>query len=221
MVDRKEFRETGKTIAEWGDNFRRRQTARGLMAITSLVQTSHGLVSWFASPGIRTPQSHAAGILDTLSGVTFMTGLAPLLATGLQGANMALQGSISAGRLSAEEVESAVSYPLRGIERALGLEIAQIKPEHRPGRVAAVGAGGAVGAVTGALAGPYLGVLAGYHLAGGVGGAVGFLAGGLAGFMGGSALGGIAGARLSEALEELRPYPVWRTGRRRHNHHGG
>ena len=117
---------------------------------------------------------------------------------GVQAANQALTRAVKRGDLSAAEVESTVALPVRPIEAAFGRKASRIAVDHRPGKVAAVAVGGALGGTAGALAGPYLGVMAGYHVAGGIGGAVGLVAGGALGFLGGSELGGRIGGTLAD-----------------------
>ncbi len=197
LLDRKEFRESGKVLGDWGSGSALlRQSAEGLTAFSTALQVGHGVAQWFASPHTRTPEGHASGILSAASGVVLMSGLAPLIGIGLQGAQTALRNAIAGSRLTPEEVEATVSIPVRPLEAVLGVPIAPLQRSHRPLKVTAVAAGGAVGGISGALAGPYLGTLVGYHLGGGVGGAIGFVLGGLGGFVGGSYLGG----RLGDAL---------------------
>jgi hypothetical protein len=193
LVDRPEFRETGKTMGEMAQgSFAVRQGTEAMLAATTVLGIGYGLSQWMATPEQRQPGARAAGILAVASGAVMISGMAPLLGVGLQAANRALQNAIKEQRLTSEEVESTVSLPFRPLESALGVERLEIADEHRPVKVMAVGVGGAVGGVAGALAGPYLGVLAGYHLAGGLGGAIGFALGGLGGFSAGSYLGGRA-----------------------------
>lgn len=70
-------------------------------------------------------------------------------------------------------------------------------------RAGLIGAGGALGAVGGGFAGPYLGVLAGFAIGGPIGGMVGLVGGALLGFKLGSYLGGRAGNLAGKALEHI------------------
>lgn len=196
LIDRKEFRETGKYMSEafGGSELSRHITSGALMA-SSVLQGVHGASQWIRSASTGDSLGHAAGILNTATGVAFASGVNPLIPMSMQGANQALQSAVRRGDLSAEEVESAVSLPVRPLEALFGRETVRLKEDHRPLKVAAVAAGGAVGGAAGSLIGPYVGVIGGYHLAGGLGGTIGLFAGGMVGFLGGSALGGrLAGA---------------------------
>ncbi|MGV8124066.1 MAG: hypothetical protein AB2L14_30310 [Candidatus Xenobiia bacterium LiM19] len=70
-------------------------------------------------------------------------------------------------------------------------------------RAGLIGAGGALGAVGGGFAGPYLGVLAGFAIGGPIGGVIGLVGGALLGFKLGSYLGGRAGNLAGKALEHI------------------
>ena len=199
LVDRKEFRETGKTIGSlMGPNKITRHVIESAGAAAGLLQLGHGVTQWADSASTGDSLQHASGILNTVSGALAFSGAAPLAAVGVQAANNALTRAVKRGDLSAAEVESTVSLPVRPIEAAFGRQAARIQEDHRPGKVLAVATGGALGGTAGALAGPYLGVLAGYHIAGGIGGAVGLVAGGALGFLGGSELGGRIGGALAD-----------------------
>lgn len=199
LVDREEFRETGKTVANlMGPNKATRHVLESAAAAAGLIQVGHGVTQWVNSASSGDPLEHATGVLNTVSGAIALSGAAPLAAVGVQAANQALTRAVRRGALSAEEVESTVTLPVRPIEAAFGRKAAQIQEQHRPGKVLAVATGGALGGTAGALAGPYLGVLAGYHIAGGIGGAVGLVAGGALGFLGGSELGGRLGGALTD-----------------------
>ena len=201
MVDRKEFRETGKYLADViGPNKPARHAVQSAFYLSSVLQIGHGVSQWVRSQETEDSMAHASGILNTLSGALFFTGMTPLAGMAVQGANTALGQAVRKDRLSAEEVESAVSFVARPVEGLLGRKKTEITDEHRPGRVAAVAAGGAVGGTAGALIGPYAGVMAGYHIAGGFGGAVGMVAGGLVGFIGGSTLGGKIGSLANDLV---------------------
>ncbi len=196
LVDRQEFRDTGKVIADLAQGSAPvRHTADVVSALSGVAQVGYGLSQWMASPSVRTPMAHASGILGTASGLAMLTGC-PLVGLGLQGADQALSSSVGRGSLKGEEVESTVSFPLRSLEKALGIEGPAVSSDHRVGKVLAVGTGGAVGGVTGAIVGPYLGVLLGHRMAGGVGGAIGFAIGAVGGFLGGAQAGG----RVADAL---------------------
>jgi hypothetical protein len=206
LVDRKEFRETGKYMADViGPNKPARHAVQSAYYLSSALQIGHGVSQWVRSQETGDAMTHTSGILNTLSGALFLTGMTPLAGMAVQGANTALSQAVRKDRLSDDEVESAVSFVARPLESLLGREKTEITDEHRPGRVAAVAAGGAIGGTAGAIVGPYAGVMAGYHLAGGLGGAVGMVAGGLVGFMAGSTLGGKLGSMASDLLSKPKP----------------
>lgn len=199
LVDRKEFRETGKTVGQlMGPNKMTRHAIETAGAVAGAIQLGHGVSQWVDSAASGNSLQHANGILNTVSGALAFSGAAPLAAVGVQAANQALTRAVKRGDLSAAEVESTVALPVRPIEAAFGRKASRIAVDHRPGKVAAVAVGGALGGTAGALAGPYLGVMAGYHVAGGIGGAVGLVAGGALGFLGGSELGGRIGGTLAD-----------------------
>lgn len=203
LIDRAEFRETGKYMSEaFGGSEVARHVGSGAYMASSLLQSVHGVSQWVRSASTGDSLGHAAGVLNTASGLAFASGMSPLVGMSLQGANQALQGAAKRGDLSPEEIESTITLPVRPIEALFGRETAKIESDHRPGKVLAVAAGGAVGGAAGSLIGPYLGVIGGYHLAetvgvaGGLGGVVGLVAGGMLGFMGGSELGGRVAGKL-------------------------
>jgi hypothetical protein len=199
LVDRKEFRETGKFLGDlMGPNKPTRHLVDSAIKLSGGVHALHGIEQWVASGSNGNGLQHAQGILSTASGLVMLSGVAPLAGVGLQAASVALGQSVKRGELSPQEVESTIALPVRPLEMMLGRKPQRIGEDHRPGKVLAVATGGAIGGTVGALAGPYLGVLGGYHLAGAVGGAVGLVAGGTLGFLGGTALGGRAGAKLAE-----------------------
>jgi len=70
-------------------------------------------------------------------------------------------------------------------------------------RAGLIAAGGALGAVGGGFAGPYLGVLAGFAVGGPIGGIIGLVGGAIAGFKLGSYLGGRAGNLAGKGLEAI------------------
>lgn len=198
LVDRKEFRETGKFIAETiGPHRAARHAVQSAYYLSSALQVGHGVSQWLRSGETGDPMTHANGILNTAAGLAFFTGMSPLIGMGIQGASQALGGAVRRGSLSDQEVESAVAAPVRPLELLLGRKSTPIQESHRPGKVAVVAVGGALGGTAGALAGPYLGVMAGYRLAGGLGGAIGMVAGGLGGFLLGSELGGRLGSAVA------------------------
>lgn len=197
FVDRKEFRETGKFIAEAiGPNRVARHGVQVAYYASSMLQLTHGISQWHRSAETGDALGHASGILNTASGLAFFSGMSPLIGMAFQGANQALNSAVKGGRLNAAEVESTIAAPVRPLEAIFGRKATEIKEEHRVGKVASTALGGAVGGTAGALAGPYLGVMAGYHIAGGLGGAIGMVAGGLGGFIAGSELGGRAGSAI-------------------------
>lgn len=201
LVDRKEFRETGKYMADViGPSKPARHGIQTAFYASSLLQIGHGVSQWVRSKESNDPMTHSSGILNTAAGALFLTGMSPLAGMAVQGANQALQSAVGREQLSAEEVESSVSLVARPLESLLGREKVEIKDEHSPGKVIAVAAGGAIGGATGAFVGPYAGVIAGYHLAGGLGGTIGMVAGGLGGFLLGSELGGRAGGFVADRI---------------------
>lgn len=198
LVDREEFRETGKYMSEaFGESEASRHVAQGAYFAGAALQAVHGVSQWARSAESGDSLGHASGILNTATGLAFVSGISPLIGMGLQGANHALRSAVKGERLSAQEIESTVSLPVRPLEAIFGRKPAKIQDEHRPGKVAAVAAGGAVGGTVGSLVGPYVGVLGGYHLAGGLGGTIGLVAGGMLGFLGGAELGGRLGGKLA------------------------
>ncbi|MCA9778333.1 MAG: hypothetical protein KC800_16515, partial [Candidatus Eremiobacteraeota bacterium] len=203
LIDRKEFRETGKYMSEvFGKSELSRHITSGALMASSVLQGVHGVSQWVRSASTGDSLGHASGVLNTATGIAFASGLNPLIGMGLQGANQALQGAVRKGRLSAEEVESTVTLPVRPLEALFGRETAKMEDGHRPGKVMAVAAGGAIGGAAGSLVGPYLGVIGGYHLAGGLGGTIGLVAGGLLGFTGGAALGGRIAGKIAGVERE-------------------
>lgn len=198
LVDRKEFRETGKYMSEaFGASEISRHSAEVAYYASSVLQGVHGVSQWVRSASSGDALGHASGVLNTATGLALASGISPMVGMSFQGANQALQSAVKRGRLSAEEVESTITLPVRPIEALFGRETAKIEKEHRPGKVLAVAAGGAVGGTAGSLIGPYLGVIGGYHLAGGLGGVVGLVAGGMLGFVAGAEVGGRLGGRLA------------------------
>lgn len=201
LVDRKEFRETGKFIAEGiGPNRIARHGVQVGYYVSSILQLTHGISQWNRSGETGDALGHASGILNTASGLAFFSGMSPLVGMAFQGANQALNSAVKGGRLKPAEVESTIAAPVRPIEALFGRKATAIKQEHRVGKVACTAIGGAVGGTTGALVGPYLGVMAGYHIAGGLGGVIGMVAGGLGGFLAGSELGGRVGGAIGNAF---------------------
>jgi hypothetical protein len=201
LVDRKEFRETGKFVADTiGPNRIARHGVQAAYYASSVLQLTHGISQWHRSSETGDSLGHASGILNTAAGVAFFSGMSPLVGMAFQGANQALNSAVKGGRLNAQEVESTIAAPVRPIEALFGRKRSEIKEEHRVGKVAATAIGGALGGTAGALAGPYLGVMAGYHIAGGLGGTIGMVAGGLGGFLAGSELGGRLGGAIGSAL---------------------
>ena len=201
LVDRKEFRETGKFLGEkLGPNQPTRHFVEAASYATSLIQVGNGIQQWVGSANSGDKLAHASGILTTASGAIMASGVSPLAGLGVQAANVALRRAVQRGDLTADEVESTVALGVRPLESMFGRDSSPIQKAHRPGKVLAVATGGAVGGTAGSLAGPYLGVLAGYHLGGGIGGAIGLAVGGIAGFLGGTEIGGRAGGALAELV---------------------
>lgn len=198
MVDRKEFRDTGKFMSEViGPSRPARHLVQAAYHGASIFQLTHGISQWDSSSRSGDPMAHASGILNTASSLLFLSGMTPHAGMAVQGAHHALSGAVARGQLSAKEVEAVVAAPVRPLEAVLGREKTKIEDEYRVGKVAATAAGGAIGGTTGALVGPYVGVLAGHAVAGGMGGAVGMVAGGLIGFLGGAELGGRLGGAIA------------------------
>lgn len=198
LVDRKEFRDTGKYLAEVvGPNRAVRHGVQGAYHASTILQLSHGFTQWVNSAETGDAMSHASGILNTASGILFLSGLSPLAGMAVHGANYALNSAVKRERLNAKEVEAVISKPVRPLEALFGRDNVPIESQHRVGKVAATAVGGALGGAAGALVGPYVGVLAGHAIAGGAGGAVGMVVGGLAGFIGGAELGGRLGGGLA------------------------
>lgn len=197
LVDRKEFRETGRYIAEKiGPNRLTRNTIEAAKYGASFAQMGNGILQWAGSAATGDSMAHATGILNTAAGTVFASGMAPMLGIGIQGANQALQRFVKRGQLTPQEVESTIAFPVRPIEAMFGRDKAPILEEHRPAKVLAVATGGALGGAAGSFLGPYAGVLAGHRLAGGLGGTIGMVAGGVLGFLGGSEIGGRIGGAL-------------------------
>mgnify|MGYP000144387211 CR=1 FL=1 len=144
--------------------------------------------------------AHVSGILNTASGLLFLSGMTPLAGIAVQGANYALGSAVRREALNSAEVESVMTKTVRPLEAVFGRENKKIEKDHRVGKVAATAVGGALGGTAGALVGPYVGVLAGHALAGGAGGALGMVVGGLTGFMAGAELGGRLGGGLAGVL---------------------
>lgn len=201
LVDRKEFRDTGKYISEViGPNRATRHVVQGAYHVSSLLQLSHGITQWSHSKKSGDSMAHVSGILNTAASALFLSGMTPLAGMAVQGAHHALSGAVKRDRLNGQEVEAVVSTPVKPLEAVLGRETKKIESSHRVGKVAAVAAGGAIGGAAGALIGPYAGVLAGHAVAGGLGGAVGMVAGGLVGFLGGAELGGRLGGGIASLV---------------------
>ncbi len=201
LVDRKEFRETGKFIGEKiGPNQPTRHFLEAATYATSVIQVGQGLNQWIGSAKTGDKLAHASGILTTASGAILASGVSPIAGLGVQAANLALKRAVKRGDLTANEVESTVALGVRPLEAMFGRESSPILKAHRPGKVLAVATGGAVGGTVGSMAGPYLGVLAGYNLGGGMGGAIGLALGGVAGFLGGTEIGGRVGGALAELV---------------------
>lgn len=199
LVDRKEFRETGKFLGQlMGPNKPTRHAIDSALAVSGGVQILRGVEQWSASAYNGDSLQHAQGILSTVSGALLLSGVSPLAAVGVQAASTALAQSVKRGDLNAKEVESTIALPVRPLESVFGRKASHIEEDHRVGKVLAVATGGAVGGLAGSIAGPYLGVLGGYHIAGGMGGAIGLVAGGVLGFMGGTQVGGRVGGALAD-----------------------
>lgn len=201
MVDRQEFRDTGKYVAEViGPNRPARHIVQAAYHGASILQLSHGVSQWSTSRQTNDPMAHTSGILNTAASTLFLSGMTPLAGMAVQGAHHALSGAVARGQLKPKEVEAVVAAPVRPVEALFGREKVKIEKDHRVGKVVATAAGGAIGGTVGSLVGPYAGVLAGHAIAGGMGGAVGMVAGGLVGFLGGAEIGGRVGGAIGGAF---------------------
>lgn len=213
LVDRPEFRETGKWIGEHAfPNQGIRTGTEVFYWATGGVQAVVGWDLLRKASESNDPHQHMSGVLSLTSGVLFGTQLLALAGMGVQGAHRALNGAIRRGDITAADGDAAVrtfSDPAERAIRFVGSHIG-VMDKFEPlktspfvtnrGRASCVAVGGALGALTGGFAGPFGGVMAGYHLAGPVGGAVGLVVGALAGYTLGSTLGGRAGGALAKGL---------------------
>jgi len=215
LIDRKEFRETGRWL---GENLAENQATRnGMQVVHSLaggIQAVHGMDQLRKASQTRDPLHHYQGVLNLTAGVLFGSGLLGLPGMAVHSAQRALNRSVARGELTTVDADAGVrtlSDPIEKVVRAAGSKVGILEPFHPlkedfpdadPKRVRALGvaAGGALGGVAGSIAGPYGGVLAGYHLGGPVGGAVGLVIGALGGYALGTELGGRAGGALTRAF---------------------
>jgi len=123
ILDREEFRETGKYMGEvFGQSETSRHVAQGAFHLSGALQGLYGAGQWIRSAQTGDSLGHAAGVLNTVSGLSFLTGLNPLIPLAVQGANQALQSSARRGTLSPEEVEAVVTAPVRPLESLFGRE---------------------------------------------------------------------------------------------------
>lgn len=214
LVDRPEFRETGKWIGEHA--FPNQGLRTGTEVFYWATGGMQALVGWDLlrkASETDNPHYHMSGVLNLTAGVLFGSQLLALAGMGVQGAHRALNGAIKRGDITAADGDAAVrtfSDPaemgIRWVGSKLGLmdkfeelEVSNPFAVNR-GRASFIGVGGALGALTGGFAGPFGGVMAGYHLAGPVGGAVGLVVGALTGYALGANLGGRAGNALAKGL---------------------
>lgn len=90
LVEREEFRETGKSMARlFGGNGVIRQVATVARGAGSLLTLGQGLQTWF---GATENLQRYRGICTTLAGAALISGLPPLIGIGFQGAERALRG---------------------------------------------------------------------------------------------------------------------------------
>ncbi len=221
LIDRKEFRETGKWI---GEHVAPSQGVRTALQVgfwaTGAFQFVHGLGQMHQATEKDDPKLHMAGVLNVAAGAMFATQLMSGAGLAIQGANRALHKAIDRGEITARDGDAMVrtfSDPVEKGVRFLGQAIGLSAPfeplvpkmpgteqaapkDVKKARAAAIATGGAVGGLAGGLLGPYGGVLAGYQLAGPVGGAVGLVVGGMVGYAAGASLGGQAGGTLARAF---------------------
>ncbi len=215
LIDREEFRETGRWLGEHlGDSRATRNSVQVFASLSGGVQAVYGLDQLRKATQTGDPEQHYKGILNLTAGAMFGSGLLGLPGMAVHSAQRALNRSVSRGEITALDADAGVrtlSDPLERVVRLAGSKIGMTAPfislpeqfpDAKPRRGLALGiaAGGALGGLTGSIAGPYAGVLAGYHLAGPVGGAVGLVVGALGGYALGTELGGRAGGALARAL---------------------
>ncbi len=213
LIDRPEFRETGRYIGEHA--FPNQGVRTGVEVFywaTGGLQFMVGFDQLRKGSETDDPQQHMSGVLNMTSGLLFGTQLLAVAGLGVQGAHRALNGAIKRGDITAADGDAAVrvfSDPaergVRWVGSKLGLMDKFEKLEADPfkvdkGRASCIAIGGAVGGLTGGMAGPFAGVMAGYHLAGPVGGAIGLVVGCLTGYALGSNLGGRAGNAVAKGL---------------------
>ncbi len=215
LIDRKEFRETGRWL---GENLAENQATRnGLQVVHSLsggIQAVHGMDQLRKASKTGDPLHHYQGVLNLTAGVLFGSGLLGLPGMAVHSAQRALNRAVARGELTTLDADAGVrtlSDPIEKAIRGAGSKVGLLQPfrplkedfpDASPKRVRALGVatGGALGGVAGSIAGPYGGVLAGYHLGGPVGGAVGLVVGALGGYALGTELGGRAGGALTRAF---------------------
>ncbi|GMU55919.1 MAG: hypothetical protein AMXMBFR33_50650 [Candidatus Xenobia bacterium] len=213
LIDREEFRETGRWIGE--NAFPNQGLRTGVEVFYWATGGLQALVGWDQlrkASETDDPHHHMSGVLNLTAGVLFGSQLLAVAGMGVQGAHRALNGAIARGEISAADGDAAVrtfSDPVEmGVRWAgskLGLMDKFEKLETngltaKRGEASFIGVGGAAGALVGGMAGPYGGLMAGYHLAGPMGGAVGLVVGALAGYALGASLGGRAGGALARGL---------------------
>lgn len=213
LIDREEFRETGKWIGL--NAFPNQGTRLGSEVFYWATGGIQALVGWDQlrkASETDNPHVHMSGVLNLTAGLMFGSQLLALAGMGVQGAHRALNGAIGRGEITAADGDAAVRQFSDPVERGarwvgarLGLTDKFEELEASPftvnrGRASFIGVGGAAGALAGGFLGPYGGVLAGYQLGGPVGGAVGLVVGALAGYTLGANLGGRAGNALAKGL---------------------
>ena len=215
LIDRKEFRETGRWLGEnMASNRATRNAVQAFSYLSGGVQAVQGLDQLRKSTQGGDPGQHYRGIMNLAAGVLFSTGLLAIPGMAVHGAQRALNRAVERGEFSTLDADAAVrtlSDPVERTARKFGSELGLTAPfrsledqfpqaHPKAGLALGVAAGGAVGGLAGTLAGPYAGVLAGFQLAGPVGGSVGLVLGALGGYALGTELGGRAGGALARAL---------------------
>lgn len=215
LIDRQEFRETGRWLGDHLASSRAsRNATQAFYWATGGLQSLQGLDQLRKATETGDPMNHYQGMTNLAAGVLFSSGVLVIPGMAVHSAQRALSRAVGRGEISALDADSAVRLvtdPLERAVRGVGSKVgftAPFKslkeqfPDATPRRALATGimAGGALGGAVGTLAGPYGGVIAGYHLAGPVGGAVGLVVGALGGYALGTEIGGRAGGALMRAL---------------------
>lgn len=216
LIDRKEFRETGRWL---GDNLASSRAGRNSLQtfyfLSGGLQAAQGLDQLRKSTEMGLdPLHHYQGVLNVAAGVLFGSGVLALPGMAVHSAQRALNRAVQREEIAPLDADAAVrlaSDPVERVVRGVGSRVGFVAPFQSlserfpnadPKRARAVGiaAGGALGGIAGTIAGPYGGVIAGYHLAGPVGGAVGLVVGALGGYALGTEVGGRLGGAIARAV---------------------